>query len=473
MSLSSVKSLITLFSTAALLAACGGSLVGSAPPPVGGLTLEPGEGGVTLSWTAVPGVVYWAYTGQSATLCKNCNNANDWYGNGVVGAQSRGWATAITSPYFFTGNTLQTNLNNDAVYAFIMDGRTNGKPAGDATPSVSTTPRLNGANWYNGGTIGTGAIKGMAFGPVLNNTVTNNYDTTGTYLAFGDGGIKYKSADGLNWSLITTVTDTTNWKAAAYAFTGSTIQKFVGVGAGGAVIYSSDLVTWTPAPTALTVSAGQDLNDVTSSSNMLVAVGNKGTILRSTDGLNWVAASSVPSTPNLYAVKYTTVLVLGVVTPLWVAVGDGGAVLYSSDAATWIVANSGTTQDLKGVASVVNYNYPNGVYIPTNSALATVSYSVVAVGKGGTVIQTGDGINWTPQTLGTGSHLNAIVASTAMLPTNQFMIVGDGGKAFTSPDGVTWTPRTPTTTQGLTGLIRGLNNQYLAWAANGTTTYSK
>jgi hypothetical protein len=159
----------------------------------------------------------------------------------------------------------------------------------------------------------------------------------------------------------------------------------------------------------------------------------------------------------------------------WVTVGAGGAVFVSSDAATWTAVTSGTSQDLKGIASVVNATYPNGIYSPLIAP--TYSYSVVAVGNSGAVTQTrvdGGIWTWTAQTpLGTGGNLNAIVASSALVPTNQFMVVGDGGKAYTSPDGVTWTPRTTTSTQNLTGLIRGYSNQYLAWAANGTTTYSK
>jgi hypothetical protein len=468
MSLSSVKSLIALLAAAALLSACGGGHGSAAPPPVGGLHVEAGEGGVTLTWTGVAGVDYWAYTGQTSTICKNCTT-NDW--KSTVGAQSRGWSTLMTSPYFFTGNTIQTSLNNDALYAFIMDGRINGGPGGDATASVSATPRLNGEHWYSdGNAIGTGGITGLAFGPVLN-TTTNVYATVGTYLGLGNGGIKYQSTNGLNWTPLTS-TDTTNWKAAVYAFPGYiTLQKFIGVGAGGSVVYSPDLVTWTSAPTAVTVSAGQDLNAVAStpvtSSPMLVAVGNNGTIIRSNDGIAWVAANPLPSSPHLYAVAYAT-LPTG---NFWVAVGAAGKVFVSSDAATWSAVDSGTTQDLKGIASVMNSTYPNGVFDPQIAPV--YSYSVVAVGNGGTVIQTADWVHWTSRTLGTGGHLNAIAASSALIPTNQFMIVGDGGKAFTSPDGVTWTPRTTTSTQNLTGLIRGYSNQYLAWTANGTTTYSK
>ncbi len=462
MPLSVLKSLITLLA-AFVISACGGGHGSSAPAPVGGLQVEPGEGGVTLTWTGLSGVDYWAYTGQSSTICKNCgNSANNWIS--LPGAQSRGWATAVTSPYFFTGNTIQTSLNNGALYSFMMDGRINGGPGGDATPSVSATPRLNGEFWYsNGARIGSGTVTGLAFGPKLN-TANNTFALTGTYLALGSAGAKYQSTNGLIWTPIVS-TDTTNWKSATYAFGGTTLQKFVGVGAAGALVYSNDLVNFT----AKTL-GNQDLNAVASNTGMVVAVGNQGTIVRSTDGINWSAAASVPNTSDLYAVTYAIVPAGG----LWVAVGAGGALFISDDASTWSAISSGTAQDLKGVASVVNVTYPNGIFSPIITP--TYSYAVVAVGtatnNAGTVIRTTDGATWTRQALGTG-NLNAIVASSALVPTNQFMAVGDGGAAFTSPDGVTWTPRTTTSSQNLTGLIRGYNNQYLAWAADGTTTYSK
>ena len=462
MLLSVFKSLISLLA-AIVLSACGGGHGSPAPAPVGGLNVEPGEGGVALTWTGVSGVDYWVYTGQSSTICKNCGNStNNW--SSLPGAQSRGWATAVTSPYFFTGNTIQTSLNNGALYSFIMDGRINGSPGGEATPSVSATPRLNGDFWYSDGApIGSGSVKGLAFGPKLN-TANNTFALTGTYLALGSAGAKYQSTNGLSWTAITS-TDTSNWKSATYAFGGTTIQKFVGVGAAGAVVYSNDLVNFNA-----TTSGNQDLNAVASNTSMVVAVGNLGTILRSTDGVNWTAAASVPNTTDLYAVTYATVATGG----LWVAVGARGTLWVSADASTWAEIESGTRQDLKGVASVMNATYPNGIFSPIITP--TYSYAVVAVGaateNAGTVIRTTDGVNWTRQVLGT-QNLNAIVASSALIPTNQFMAVGDSGTAFTSPDGVTWTARTTTSSQNLIGLIRGYNNQYLAWAANGSTTYSK
>ena len=43
---------------ALVVSACGGA-GGSAQPPAGGLMLTPGNGQVTVTWTADPGVQYW------------------------------------------------------------------------------------------------------------------------------------------------------------------------------------------------------------------------------------------------------------------------------------------------------------------------------------------------------------------------------------------------------------------------------
>jgi hypothetical protein len=440
MSLFSFKPLISVLATVALLTACGGSGQ-SASPPVGGLSLEAGEAGVTVTWTAVSGVEYWLYGAPNATICKNCGT-NDW--KTITGAFSRGQSNdPITSPYFMAG------LTNDSVYAFIMDGRINGGPGGVATPSVSTTPRLAGEYWYANSVIGSGGIKGLAFGPTLD-TTTNTYAKTGTYLGLGANGAKYQSTDGANWSSIAG-TDTTSWLNASYA-----LNKFIGVGANGAVTYSTDLKTWTVGSSGV----AQNLNALASNGSIVVAVGDNGTIVRSSDAASWTAATFTPSTQPLYGVSYTA-------NGIWVAVGAAGTLLTSSDAATWTAVNTGTTTDLKGVASFSNVVTLNGV--------ASTVYSTAVVGSNGTVLQSADGSTWTHPDARTSAHLNAIVASSGVLPSNQFVAVGDSGVAFTSPDGLNWTARTTHTSQNLTHVIRTTapQNRYLALGADSSTVYTK
>ena len=440
MPLFSIKSFVAMFAAAALLSACGGS-GNSAPPPVGGLKLEAGEAGVNISWTALPGVEYWLYAAPASTICKNCG-VNDW--KSITGAVSKGLSNSpISSPYFISG------MVNDTVYAFIMDGRVNGGPGGDATPSVSTTPRLAGALWKSGGNLGTGDIKGIAYGPIYN-SANNTYAANGSYLGMGANGAKYKSTDGLSW-MAGTASDTTNWLGTLYA-----LNKFIGIGQGGAVSYSTDLNTWTTANSGVT----QNLNAMATNGSMVVAVGNNGTIIRSTDAVTWIAATATPNTLPLYGVGYSG-------NGIWVAVGAAGTLLTSSDGATWTAMSSGTTADLKSVASMTNF-------ITSNNVSGT-GYSIVVTGNNGTLLQSADSVKWALQSMGTNANLNAVVASVGVLPGNQFVAVGNAGLAFTSTDGITWTARTSSTSQNLNVLLRGLSPQtrYIALGANGSTVYTQ
>ena len=205
MQLSSLKTLFAMLATATLLSSCGGQGT-SAAPPVGGLTLDPLEGGIQISWTAVPGVEYWLYYKTGTNICKNCDGSSDsWKGGTAIGLKN----ALISSPYYLP------NLSNGTSYAFIMDARINGGPGGEATPSRTTASRLAGSSWTSASNLGSSNIKSVAF-------------NGSTYLGLGTLGAKYQSTDGRTWTAITS-TDTTNYLSATYAF-----SKFVGVGANGA-----------------------------------------------------------------------------------------------------------------------------------------------------------------------------------------------------------------------------------------------
>jgi hypothetical protein len=88
----------------------------------------------------------------------------------------------------------------------------------------------------------------------------------------------------------------------------------------------------------------------------------------------------------------------------------------------------------------------------------------MAVGQGGTVLTSGDGITWTAQATNITHNLNAVAISagvTATLPavasTSTFWVaVGDAGSVFTSTDGVTWTPSN-TGLESVTSAWRGVS----------------
>ena len=97
----------------------------------------------------------------------------------------------------------------------------------------------------------------------------------------------------------------------------------------------------------------------------------------------------------------------------------------------WINASSPTTQTLWGVASG--------------------DTQFVAVGEGGTILTSPDGIEWTLRTSGTSRWLLAAWSPVR----NLFVVVGDAGTILTSPDGITWTPRSSGTVQRLNSVARG------------------
>ena len=393
-----------------LMAACGGG--DSATPPVGGLTLDPGDGQVTVSWAATAGVEYWlGYLAASSVS--------------LASGSPHTWVTNVSSPYTVTG------LTNGTTYSFAMNGRTNGGPGGASTASVSTVPRTGGVTWTAGSATGTANLRSVAYGTAS--------DATVNYVAVGDGGAMYRGTTGAAWTTVTTG-PTINFRAALY-----TLSKFIAAGAGGNIYYSTDIATWT----AATSNTTSNINALASNGTTAVAVGDGGTIRYSTDGITWTAAASVPTTNNLNGVTYAA-------SGLWIAVGASGTLLTSTDGSTWTAQTSNTTANLNSVTKLVS------------TTLSTTGYTYVAVGANGTVLKSFDGATWTSATSGTTNELTAVVVPST---NSQFLAVGAMGTVMTSPDGITWTTQSSGTSANLLGMITA-QVQYVAVGAGGVNINS-
>jgi len=114
----------------------------------------------------------------------------------------------------------------------------------------------------------------------------------------------------------------------------------------------------------------------------------------------------------------------------FVAVGYGGTILTSPDGITWTSQTSGTTNNLLGIA------YGNNTF--------------VAVGNSGTILTSPDGTTWTSRILGTSINLRGIIYAN-----NIFVACGASGALLTSPDGTTWTSRISGTTALLFSIAYG------------------
>jgi hypothetical protein len=214
-------------------------------------------------------------------------------------------------------------------------------------------------------------------------------DTTYTYVfACGVGGIiRY------GYTLTNTSNLPNTWTAIASGTT-NTLQKivagnniFVAVGVNGTIV-SSNLANL-PTLTARTSGTTQTLNDVAyglvnGTTPTWVAVGNNGTILRSTDGTTWAAASNTGglSTNKANCVTFANNRFV---------VGNSGNIAtlrYSSDGNTWTAA-TGTTTNFE----VFDVVYGAGIFMATTSGFAYTST---------------DGIAWTAAATGTNLYKTVV-----------------------------------------------------------------
>ncbi len=408
---SSLRQTLATLMVAVLVSACGGSGGSSAPPPAGGITVTPGDGAATVTWTMVPGVKYWLFYAPSSTI-----STTDWVN--VPGARA---ILNVTSPYVLTG------LANGFNYSFTVNGRNGDGPGGAGSPSVTIVPRPAGATWKPGTSLGSNTMRSITYG--------TSTDLVGYYFAVGDAGSTYRSTDGLTWTGLAAVNASTSMHAAIYS-----LSKFIVVGTNGSIRYGTDMANWSVATSNTT----ETLNAVASNGALAVAVGNNGTVRTSTDGITWAAAASVPTTKNLHSIAYSG-------SGVWLAVGAGGTLMTSTDANNWSLVSSGTTADLNAVA-----------------VQAYTSYVFVAAGNSGTVLTSTDGgVTWVTQASGTSVNLLAI--STA---TNQVLITGAGGTVLTSPSSTPWTVRSSGTTADLHAVISGFA-QYVAVGQGGTNINSQ
>jgi len=110
-----------------------------------------------------------------------------------------------------------------------------------------------------------------------------------------------------------------------------------------------------------------------------------------------------------------------------VAVGDVGTIVRTTDAgATWTLQDSGTRLDLRGVS-----------FVDANIGIGT------AVGRSGTILRTTDGgATWMPQLSGTTVILNGVSFVNANIgwAVGAFEYTGLGVIVHTTDGGDTWTP---------------------------------
>jgi hypothetical protein len=243
------------------------------------------------------------------------------------------------------------------------------------------------------------------------------------YFVVGDEGKILQSTDiagqGASWMLVES-----GIPLNLYGVAHGTV-RMVAVGDSAVILLSSSLEggSWQQVSPA-NIRTEKRLRSVAGNQNFVVAVGDSGTIVwsRSTTMLIWEKTNSVPTMRNLQGIGSEP---LGSTTPRFWAVGDGGTILLSqgSPVGVWASQVSPVSVDLHAVA----------IYrlLPDNVLIA------VAVGDGGTILRSTDTATWTQIDSGTTQDLYGI-AYTGSGFGGGFVAVGDQNTILWSPTGLVW-----------------------------------
>ena len=199
------------------------------------------------------------------------------------------------------------------------------------------------------------------------------------------------------------------------------------------------------------------LNNVRASSStsngFVFAVGNQGTVIRSTNtGNDWVVATPV-TTADLYCSDFRS-------GGFCYAVGDNGTILLSvTNGDTWNAVTSGTIRNLKAVAI---------------SQLSVLN--VVAAGEKGTIIRSTDGgSNWTNVSISDTTITFYDISKRGIYYNtgNSFCIVGTGGRIYKSTDnGATWQQKPSGTTNTLRSIYFHTVDSAVVAGDNGTIRFT-
>jgi hypothetical protein len=246
----------------------------------------------------------------------------------------------------------------------------------------------------------------------------------GLYIAVGANATIMTSDDGVNWD--TEAIPFTNGVSIANTVlfgVGGSTNLLIAVGNAGTTLLSTNQfisVVTTNADgslatnsvsaigivwTPLAPSTTNDLQGVAYFDSQYYTCGGGGTILQSPTGATWTRLST-PTTAYLSG--------LAVYPGGLVAVGDMGTIVTSANGATWTARTSGTTN------WIFRVRYLGG--------------ALIAAGENGTILTSSNGTTWTKRASATTSWLNDIT-----MVTNTFFVVGDSGAVLASTNATTWT----------------------------------
>jgi len=436
-----------------------------------------------------PQFMAWQWANQAQEYAKYTINDVTWNGRLFVAVADQGLIRTSPDGITWTMQASGTSENLNAIAADPVSGKiivaaNNGTLLTSTDGITWSTKKLNVfgdfvVTHWNGTAFFAGEDSGTLFSSVdavawtvANNTVVLN-TSNGYYqrpsIATANGKSAMLQPRSYYTPLYTTLDNGVTWTPQASPVPGlmsitSTGTQFVGVGRQGVIATSQDAYTWTLQASPVS----NTLRRVSWDGSRLLAVGDGGVMLSSIDsGVTWQSTGATDNQLTSIAGNGTIQVAVGVNGTI---VSDGAAVGAVSVVQTSRNASPYFTDLIWTGARFVGLSYQGKVYssidgytwnrrVTGNSnylrALSWGQYGLLAVGDGGVVAKSPDGISWANVATGIAPSISYVKKVTASLQTaqlsrqpnlfdvtqsgGQIVIVGEEGTIITSLDGVTWT----------------------------------
>jgi hypothetical protein len=315
-----------------------------------------------------------------------------------------------------------------------------------------------------------GCIRQSSPGSAMNGVGYSN----GLFIRVGNGGLIQTSTDGKVWEPRKSPVNFDLWDVT------TSPDLMVAVGNGG-ILTSADGILWN-----LTSSSGLRFRRVHYGGGVWVACGYSGALMVSNDGYNW----RHPQDPN-NAVGTTNFRGVSWSDGRFVVCGDGGTILVSSDAETWTKTPSPTSSHLYGVARLSNgfmagvsgehsqillsqdglsWTLTSGSPIPWGTVVETIGERCYIADKHEALYSTTDGLSWRCHRNGywnpsfSLSLYEAAVGDIAGTESN-LVTTAAGGVCSHSNDSDQWIYTEGIVQQSFTNLFRA-HDRFIALAAN-------
>lgn len=388
-----------------------------------------------------------------------------WTPQGLSGQDSTTWLRGVAyggSSFVTVGETGYIATGNNSANSWTK--RTSG-----VTEHLNRVAYINGKFWVVGdnGHI-LSSPTGTAWTKVTSVSITNNLyalaGTNSTILVAGDQLALLSEDDGATWK---TQTSTPDAAQPAHKWTYYSALQTEGI----FVLAGRSGMTLEGFKTNATAQVWVERNDsyrqwlwsLHRFPEFYLGVGDRGTLLTSSRGVNW----ELELTPD--AATNSIFLGVGGTANGAVVVGNKGTILFSP---TNFVSVLYTNQD-----STVTSNYLSTLGTlwhavtpaPVSVDLQGVAYkdgTYVVCGGTGTVLTSSDGTNWTSRLTLTTAFLSSVATNASL-----FVVVGNNGTILTSSDGVLWVPAVSFTTRWLFR-VKQFDGTFVAVGENGTIVTS-